>query len=279
MREAASLPAEAAGFYATRAGKLFLDAWRERKGNDSENAPYFLLLDEMNLSRPEHYGADLLSSMEVPDREVIQLHRAGKVVPLRGFSGASHAVPAQIGWPENLLVVGTVNVDETTFSFAPKVLDRAALLELVEVNNDILTEVVSPKSTAAESAVDAIKALNVVLRAQNLHIAYRAAKEFVTAVELDTGGGLSIEDAIDNQILNKVLPRIRGPRAQVVPLLEELQKLRVDRPLREDRVQHALKKTMKDLASAIKADDSPTSRKLEEMKARANNIGFTSFFG
>ena len=72
--------------------------------------PYFLILDEMNLSHVERYFADFLSAIE-----------SGEKIPLYGEK--------ELTLPSNLFIIGTVNVDETTYMFSPKVLDRANVLE------------------------------------------------------------------------------------------------------------------------------------------------------
>ncbi len=86
--------------------------------------PHFLILDEMNLSHVERYFADLLSAIE--SGEPVHLHSdkdANGAPALRdGVLGEAHL-------PPNLFIVGTVNVDETTYMFSPKVLDRANVLE------------------------------------------------------------------------------------------------------------------------------------------------------
>lgn len=82
--------------------------------------PYFLILDEMNLSHVERYFADFLSAME-----------SGENIPLHSHVDLKEPllVPNYIKIPENVFVVGTVNVDETTYMFSPKVLDRANTIE------------------------------------------------------------------------------------------------------------------------------------------------------
>lgn len=80
------------------------------------DSPYFLVLDEMNLSHVERYFADFLSAME--SNESIPLH-----------SNDDKEIPWELDIPSNLLVIGTVNVDETTYMFSPKVLDRANTIE------------------------------------------------------------------------------------------------------------------------------------------------------
>ena len=78
--------------------------------NNPEN-PYFLILDEMNLSHVERYFADFLSAIE-----------SGEEIPLYGNNEI-------LELPKNLFIIGTVNVDETTYMFSPKVLDRANTIE------------------------------------------------------------------------------------------------------------------------------------------------------
>ena len=74
--------------------------------------PYFLILDEMNLSHVERYFADFLSAIE-----------SKEPIPIFGESNKSLMLP------NNLFIIGTVNVDETTYMFSPKVLDRANTIE------------------------------------------------------------------------------------------------------------------------------------------------------
>lgn len=78
------------------------------------NSPYFLILDEMNLSHVERYFADFLSAIE-----------SGQSIPLYSNDNENY----ELDIPDNLLIVGTVNVDETTYMFSPKVLDRANTIE------------------------------------------------------------------------------------------------------------------------------------------------------
>lgn len=77
-------------------------------------SPYFLILDEMNLSHVERYFADFLSAIE-----------SGQPIPLYSNDDENY----ELDIPDNLLIVGTVNVDETTYMFSPKVLDRSNTIE------------------------------------------------------------------------------------------------------------------------------------------------------
>jgi hypothetical protein len=94
--------------------------------NEEPGAPYFLILDEMNLSHVERYFADFLSAMELSNKTgALKLHSAGKAV-----TRDSVIIAEAVDFPSNLFVVGTVNVDETTYMFSPKVLDRATVIEI-----------------------------------------------------------------------------------------------------------------------------------------------------
>ena len=80
------------------------------KAANNSTEPHFLILDEMNLSHVERYFADFLSAIE-----------SGEKIPLYGEE--------ELTLPSNLFIIGTVNVDETTYMFSPKVLDRANVIE------------------------------------------------------------------------------------------------------------------------------------------------------
>ena len=82
-----------------------------KKAQEDLENPYFLILDEMNLSHVERYFADFLSAIE-----------SGEEIPLYGEEKT-------LKLPDNLFIIGTVNVDETTYMFSPKVLDRANTIE------------------------------------------------------------------------------------------------------------------------------------------------------
>ena len=90
-----------------------------RASKDPAN-PYMLILDEMNLSHVERYFSDILSSME-----------SGSPIPLQ--SKGTKDVTEKLPIGSNLFIVGTVNLDETTYMFSPKVLDRANVIEFKPV--------------------------------------------------------------------------------------------------------------------------------------------------
>ncbi len=111
-------------YQSTKVLDLLLDA----SHSANEAKPYFLILDEMNLSHVERYFADFLSTMESSDGGLL-LHREGKEVKLPRRPDGPLEVPEMLPLPRNVFVIGTVNVDETTYMFSPKVLDRANVIE------------------------------------------------------------------------------------------------------------------------------------------------------
>lgn len=132
LRTAPMRPAESADerpvYQTTPVLDLLLEA--SRPGNDV--FPFFLILDEMNLSHVERYFADFLSVMEQRDG-VLTLHSEGPQEDghfrLPRYANDPVGVPRTLPYPQNLFVIGTVNVDETTYMFSPKVLDRANVIE------------------------------------------------------------------------------------------------------------------------------------------------------
>ena len=290
-KEASSLwgwyhPLDGGSFYGTEALKVFLNAWE--KVEDGHLAPHTLLLDEMNLSRIEHYGSDLLSAMEVPDKPVIQLHRRGGPVPLAGEVGTD--VPSNIGWRKGLVVIGTVNVDETTFSFAPKVLDRAAVLEFLEVsleNYFLWTD----QEKLWKSLGEWFNAVQEVTRPHVLHLGYRAAREIVACLKVHLGDdpeswtGQALAPLLDFQLRNKILARVRGSRGSVEPVLIGLLSLAVAGPdgWREKRQELQELSDQGWPPDLVKeklgtTDSGSAAEKALQMLQRAVDVGFTGFF-
>jgi hypothetical protein len=123
-----------------------------RSFRDQDGLAWFVILDEMNLARVEYYFADLLSVLE-SGRDANGLTRE----PLRLYypDDAEGDLPSrEIQLPPNLYIVGTVNVDETTHAFSPKVLDRAFTLELTDVSFSDYPPISVDRTAAALSEVD-----------------------------------------------------------------------------------------------------------------------------
>ena len=167
--------------------------------------PHVLILDEMNLSHPEQYFAPILSAMEIRDGEI----------PLHREDAKKLGVPTGVAYPSNLVIIGTVNMDETTMGISDKVLDRAFTLEFWDIDPEewpgwdgcSLGE--AEKSKVRGLLVELTKALAPARR----HFGWRVIKEVVGFLEgrsRDTGVELTAKDALDQVIYAKVLPKLRG---------------------------------------------------------------------
>ena len=96
------------------------------RASENSTEPHVCILDEMNLSHPEQYLAPILSAME----------RVEADIPLHGGDRNEYGVPPSIRYPRNLVLIGTVNMDETTMGISDKVLDRAFTLEFWDIDVD-----------------------------------------------------------------------------------------------------------------------------------------------
>ncbi|CAG0955522.1 hypothetical protein ANRL3_00527 [Anaerolineae bacterium] len=258
----------------------------------SSISPHFLILDEMNLAHVEYYFAEFLSVLESGritqadvarhegkvesdhrvgfTREAIHLHSS--VAPAQDANGeAATTIPNSFRLPPNLYVIGTVNVDETTFAFSPKVLDRAFTIEFrdVDLNGYDPTEAdeseanqIAEKIRAqvfanftrggnfiANTKVDvalaldemgdqriALQELNQVLAPYDLHFGYRVLDEialFIASARAAQEAGI-IEFANDDAILDAAV------------LMKVLPKIHGSRQKLEEPLTRVLRWTLKE---------------------------------
>jgi len=120
----------------------------------NENArPYFVILDEMNLAKVEYYFSDFLSTLEsrtivggIIRQEPLALHDQPGEERFADETG-EYSIPPRLEVPPNVYFTGTVNVDETTYMFSPKVLDRANTIEFTEVDLEHYATVLERRET------------------------------------------------------------------------------------------------------------------------------------
>ena len=167
--------------------------------------PHVLVLDEMNLSHPEQYFAPILSAMEIRNGEI----------PLHREDPKKLGVPTGVAYPSNLVIIGTVNMDETTMGISDKVLDRAFTLEFWDIAPeewpgwDGCALDPTEKSKVRRILTELTDALSPARR----HFGWRVIKEVVGFLEgrsQDSGIELAAEAALDQVIYAKVLPKLRG---------------------------------------------------------------------
>ena len=123
------------GYYNSFEGRFyekpFLQAIYEAQCPAYKNRPYFIILDEMNLSHPEQYFADVLSGLgDAQQNPLLDILDVGVAQSPRLFVEDGAGGKRKLPMPKNVWFVGTANHDETTVSFAPKTYDRAYVLEL-----------------------------------------------------------------------------------------------------------------------------------------------------
>jgi len=248
--------------------------------------PHFVILDEMNLAKVEYYFSDFLSILEsrTPDNP------HGEAINLYDKEQKQDSnVPYKIHIPENVYFTGTVNVDESTYMFSPKVLDRSNVIEFNEVSlpgmdrkyeHDVLRlkeNTHAPDGLSSGSSLCSIKDYEKLLKKHpectnaisellilleggtdnryNMHFGYRVANEMARFILLssDAVDNFRWEEALDIQIIQKILPKIHGT------------KTKLDNPIKEM------------LNYASKHEFNRSKRKLENMLMNLNNDGYTSF--
>jgi hypothetical protein len=247
------------GYVRTPALQLFLRA------RENPAVPHVLILDEMNLSHVERYFADVLSAIE-----------SGEPMSLHSGPGMLDGVPPQIVLPGNLIILGTVNSDETTVAFSPKVLDRANVIEFrassqamadfleqpdLAVDLDTLTEAgrayggalvgaSNREFIALDEGVRAclnneLKLIFDVLAQHNAEFGFRVVKEMTRFVHFflqiaQTPDAEALAVALDAQLMQKILPRLNGARGKLGPVVWALSLLcREVRPSFDEMVQQS----------------------------------------
>jgi len=279
-----------------------LDLMLRASRPENVNRPFFLILDEMNLSHVERYFADFLSSME--SGEPLFLHSTS------GALGEHGEVPNSLKFPDNLFIIGTVNIDETTYLFSPKVLDRANTIEFQVSRSDMadylkdmrdldLTSIAGRGIQFGKAFVEASRLSNVGVEKLSISGEDKSMHLLPEGASLETGsdspagllssdllsafdslsevgaefgyrttaeirrffyfytllgpGDAKYTDALDAQVMQKLLPKLHGSVRKLDPVLD------------------ALVKTCERLGLKHSVE------KLERMRRNLQNNGFTSF--
>ena len=254
--------------------------------------PYFLILDEMNLSHVERYFADFLSAMESSNAP-LSLHGVAAGLQAGGVGGAGGVeVPSSVALPDNLFIIGTVNVDETTYMFSPKVLDRANVIEFrataaqmgaflddpAGIDLDGLASQGAGFATAFVARAQADADISALVDTQGAAVApklkadllqvfdalagvgaefgFRTAKEIARFMVIHkelSGLDWQYKDALDAQVVQKLMPKLHGSARKLDAVLKALDTF---------ATQHALVLT---------------GEKVKRMQERLVRDGFTSF--
>ena len=256
------------------------------KASKDKEKPYFLILDEMNLSHVERYFADFLSAMESSNSK-LRLHGA-----TAGLMAGTTSVPHELKLPENLFIIGTVNVDETTYMFSPNVLDRANVIEFRATHDQMAAFLDDPagidlkalehqgaafahafvqRSNADADIVTLVDAagaaygpqlkadllvLFTALADMGAEFGFRSAKEIARFMVIHkelSGTSWQYKNALDAQVLQKLMPKLHGSARKLDGVLKKLD------------------------AFATGKDLPLTLEKVKRMQERLKRDGFTSF--
>ena len=286
--------------------KFIAKAWEDT------DTPYFLCLDEMNLAPVEQYFAEYLSVIESRKSHEDGLVTTDPIlekVDEEWYFNLTASLTMKddirkkfnkegICIPQNLIVVGTVNMDETTFSFSRKVLDRAMTIEMNEVDLDAgLTEryehieklgyeeligtavegvdVYSDNREVCDKALNYLKVVNAVLEGTPFKVAYRTRNEFLLYVvnnlpyNKDEEGnelpdGYVVARALDEVTNMKILSRIEGDDTKVTDSLL-------------DNLKRVITEELANISDGFPIEKPVSLKKLDEMKQRLSS-GYTSFW-
>ena len=256
------------------------------RASRNPNKPYFLLLDEMNLSYVERYFADFLSALE-----------SHQEIPLwEKPDECDSEVPAKIALPKNLFIIGTINVDETTYMFSPKVLDRANVIEFkisddemetflkqdmsvniqaadglcANMGQDFVEKSIRKDIDNSELAQSTLIDFFKVLKKVNAEFGYRSATEiyrFIANAKA-CAEGMTEDEILDAAIVQKLLPKLHGSRKKLEPALKALWGL----CMQSDHTTDAITRDNVEFAKFPESAD-----KIQRMMQTALDNGFTSF--
>lgn len=270
------------------------------KAMQDSKRPYFLCLDEMNLAPVEQYFAEYLSVIE--SRKLQDGHiETDPIVPFEVTEAYGSLIDQlfesdeerkaykteeggkRLTIPENLFVVGTVNMDETTFSFSRKVLDRAMTIEMNEVDlkggleaggyaefgyisEDLMGDAAEGKDiyadnqTLCDEVITYLGKVNEILKGTPFKIAYRTRNEFLLYAvnRLHFATDSELWQTLDEMTSMKILSRIEGDNERCEHVLRELKQL-----LTETVGEHA--------------PDSVSLKKIDEMTRKLKS-GYTSYW-
>ena len=295
--------------------KFVAKAW------ENIDVPHFLCLDEMNLAPVEQYFAEYLSVVESrkctedgtimtdsilkPEYKIDNDN--GEKIYVKWYDNLVkdllrdcpieklHALTTQfkedgISIPQNLIVVGTVNMDETTFSFSRKVLDRAMTIEMNEVDwkggldkvheqigklgkAELIgmavegVDVYKSKQEVCDKVITYLQKINDKLEGTPFKVAYRTRNEFLLYVvnnlpykQEGKSEDFVIQRALDEITCMKVLSRIDGDETKV-----------------SRTFLNSLEEVIKTYLPEILEKDSVSLKKITEMKKRLES-GYTSFW-
>ena len=304
------------GYRFTKFDRFVIKAWL------NPDVPFFVCLDEMNLAPVEQYFAEFLSVLETRSRDKEGNVVSGALVDKQyfkddtkmkealGLDGAddwtikvrSDLVNKGLTLPPNLIIIGTVNMDDTTYQFSRKVIDRAMTIEMnggelsqmfgnsnslkyrsdedvvklgmfkaPYINADeVIERYQSHAQTIKEKLPEKLEAVNTALKDTPFQVSYRVLNELVIYLGALMDEATAKGEAIDDD----ALPTLIDQAMDQITLMKILPRIEGDEDMFRRSGGTNVLKTLQSLFS----EDTDSYRKLEEMADRLDRTGFTRFW-
>lgn len=276
---------------------------------ENRSKPYFVCFDEMNLARVEHYFSDILSVLETQEWENDRIVCSPLISKESLSLEEDRRKYGDLSIPDNVYLIGTVNMDETTHPFSKKVLDRANTIEfnyidLLQLPYELSEEPSAPVSVSNSflrseylQLIDAIEdyrdiisdttqrlaKINVILENIHANVGFRIRDTVCFYMIYNSRNNLMpTNEAFDLQLLQKILPRIQGSNIAVKKVLLMLLKECVNKTIPINELMEDLSPlyTESGVFSGLQsqAKYSQSARKIVFMLRRLEEDGFTSYW-
>ncbi|WP_260866965.1 McrB family protein [Paenibacillus sp. Y412MC10] len=274
----------------------------------NQHKPYFICLDEMNLARVEYYFSDVLSVIETQEWKQDRI-LTSKLINRESLLQEDQSVYGDLSIPDNVYLIGTVNMDETTHPFSKKVLDRANTIEfnyidlqqypslalqeeetLLPVHNSFLrseylqlVDVYADYTDLVHTTTEKLVKINHILEEIHSHVGFRIRDSICFYMVYNQRYELLTPDeAFDLQLLQKILPRVQGSSLSVKRVLLKLLEGALGRKLSSfsDLMEDAsnIDQEWNDDQEEKKAKHPLSARKIAFMLRRLEEDGFTSYW-
>ena len=304
------------GYRFTKFDRFVVKAWL------NPDVPFFVCLDEMNLAPVEQYFAEFLSVLETRSRDSEGNVVTGALVDKQyfkddtkmkedlGLDGAddwtikvrSDLVNKGLTLPPNLIVIGTVNMDDTTYQFSRKVIDRAMTIEMnggelsqmfgnsnslkyrsdedvvklglfkaPYINADeVIERYQSQAQIIKEKLPEKLEAVNTALKDTPFQVSYRVLNELVIYL----GALMDVSTAKGEAIDDDALPALIDQAMDQITLMKILPRIEGDEDMFRRSGGTNVLKTLQSLFS----EETDSYKKLKEMIDRLDRTGFTRFW-
>ncbi len=194
---------------------------------DHPKCPVYLCLDEMNLARIEYYFSDILSAME--SREYFEIHSRGDNI----FTSDGRLIPERIKLPDNLYIIGTINVDDSTMPISDKVLDRAVVVDLQGADIESYLEFIVSRDEGLKTSYDhmseILKSISGALGSGGFNLTNRVVKEILIYVSRSDVSSEFFSIKLDKLIRSRILVKLKGDHESSVSL-KDLKKVFSESP-------------------------------------------------